>query len=275
MTRSSRCQRRLDRVDAAHHDAITGTPGSFDTLTQALDHARTFGRPEIRLRTLALHQDALDLDALIGGFKPLFKSLDPEKVNNIATSLVTVFQGQGGTISDILSQTAQLTSTLADRDQAIGEVITNLNTVLGTVVKHQKEFDSTVVNFETLITGLKNRADPLAGAIADISDASGTLAGLLVIGAGMRGPGFGALAGVPGWAFFGGVIGVAAMALMNRAIPQIGVANAITLSVAAQLVASVLCEHFGWLGTERSPAGMTRWIGVALLVVGAALVQRR
>ena len=128
---------------------------------------------------VARTQPALDLDALIGGFKPLFKSLDPEKVNNIATSLVTVFQGQGGTIKDILSQTAQLTSTLADRDQAIGEVITNLNTVLGTVVKHQKEFDSTVVNFETLITGLKNRADPLAGAIADISDASGTLAGLL------------------------------------------------------------------------------------------------
>lgn len=128
---------------------------------------------------VARTQPALDLDALIGGFKPLFKSLDPEKVNNIATSLVTVFQGQGGTISDILSQTAQLTSTLADRDQAIGEVIFNLNTVLGTVVKHQKEFDSTVVNFETLITGLKNRADPLAGAIADISDASGTLAGLL------------------------------------------------------------------------------------------------
>ena len=128
---------------------------------------------------VARTQPAPDLDALIGGFKPLFKSLDPEKVNNIATSLVTVFQGQGGTIKDILSQTAQLTSTLADRDQAIGEVITNLNTVLGTVVKHQKEFDSTVVNFETLITGLKNRADPLAGAIADISDASGTLAGLL------------------------------------------------------------------------------------------------
>jgi len=128
---------------------------------------------------VARTQPALDLDALIGGFKPLFKALEPEKVNNIATSLVTVFQGQGGTVSDILSQTAQLTSTLADRDRAIGEVITNLNTVLGTVVKHQKEFDATVNNFEILITGLKNRADPLAGAIADISNASGTLAGLL------------------------------------------------------------------------------------------------
>lgn len=128
---------------------------------------------------LARTQPALDLDALIGGFKPLFKSLDPEKVNSIATSLVTVFQGQGGTVANILSQTAQLTSTLADRDRAIGEVITNLNTVLTTVNKHQKEFDQTVTNFEVLITGLKNRADPLAGAVADISNASGTLASLL------------------------------------------------------------------------------------------------
>jgi phospholipid/cholesterol/gamma-HCH transport system substrate-binding protein len=124
-------------------------------------------------------QPALDLDALIGGFKPLFKSLDPDKVNNIASSLITVFQGQGGTINDILDQTAQLTSALADRDQAIGEVITNLNTVLATTVKHQKEFDQTVNNFEILITGLKNRADPLANAVADISNATGTLGDLL------------------------------------------------------------------------------------------------
>lgn len=128
---------------------------------------------------LARTQPALDLDALIGGFKPLFKALEPEKVNNIATSLLTVFQGQGGTISDILDQTAQLTSTLADRDEAIGEVVTNLNSTLTTVVKHQKEFDQTVNDLEVLITGLSNRADPLAGAIADISNGTGTLAGLL------------------------------------------------------------------------------------------------
>ena len=124
-------------------------------------------------------EPALDLDALIGGFRPLFKALDPEKVNNIATSLITVFQGQGGTINDILDQTAQLTSALADRDQAIGEVINNLNTVLDTTVKHQKDFDQTVNNFEVLITGLKNRADPLADSTANISNAAGTLADLL------------------------------------------------------------------------------------------------
>ena len=124
-------------------------------------------------------EPALDLDALIGGFRPLFRALDPEKVNTIAQSIITVFQGQGGTINDILDQTASLTSTLADRDQAIGEVIRNLNTVLDTTVRHQEQFDETLVNFERLITGLKNRADPIASSVADISDAAGTVADLL------------------------------------------------------------------------------------------------
>ncbi len=124
-------------------------------------------------------QPALDLDALIGGFRPVFRALDPDKVNNIAQSIITVFQGQGGTINDILDQTASLTSALADRDQAIGEVIKNLNTVLDTTVKHQQQFDDTVKNFEVLITGLKNREDPIASSVANISNAAGTVADLL------------------------------------------------------------------------------------------------
>ncbi|HEX5252712.1 MAG TPA: virulence factor Mce family protein [Mycobacterium sp.] len=124
-------------------------------------------------------QPALDLDALIGGFKPLFRALDPQKVNTIATALVTVFQGQGGTINDILDQTAQLTSRLGERDQAIGEVIKNLNTVLDTTVRHRQQFDQTINNLEVLITGLKDHGDQLAGGIAHISNATGTVADLL------------------------------------------------------------------------------------------------
>jgi phospholipid/cholesterol/gamma-HCH transport system substrate-binding protein len=124
-------------------------------------------------------EPALDLDALIGGFRPLFRALDPDKVNNIAQSIITIFQGQGGTINNILDQTASLTSALADRDQAIGEVIKNLNTVLDTTVKHQQQFDQTVQDFEKLITGLKNREDPIASSVANISDAAGTIADLL------------------------------------------------------------------------------------------------
>jgi phospholipid/cholesterol/gamma-HCH transport system substrate-binding protein len=128
---------------------------------------------------LSRTQPALDLDALIGGFRPLFRALDPQKVNNIATSIITVFQGQGGTINDILDQTAQLTAHIAERDQAIGEVVKNLNVVLDTTVKHRREFDQTIDNFEKLITGLNNHGDEQAAGIAHISNAAGTVADLL------------------------------------------------------------------------------------------------
>jgi len=99
--------------------------------------------------------------------------------DTIASSIITIFQGQGGTINDILDQTASLTSALADRDQAIGEVVKNLNTVLATTVKHQQQFDETVQNFEKLISGLNDRKDPIASSVANISEAAGTISDLL------------------------------------------------------------------------------------------------
>src|ERR1700739_1880402 len=128
---------------------------------------------------LARISPALDLDALIGGFKPLFRALDPEKVNTIATALGTVFQGQGGTINDILDHTAQLTAQIGQRDQAIGEVVKNLNIVLDTTVRHRQQLDQTINNLEGLITGLNYHRDQRAGGTAHISNAAGTVADLL------------------------------------------------------------------------------------------------
>jgi phospholipid/cholesterol/gamma-HCH transport system substrate-binding protein len=128
---------------------------------------------------LSRTQPALDLDALIGGFKPLFRALDPQKVNTIASSIITVFQGEGGTINDILDQTTQLTERLAESDEAIGDVIHNLNTVLDTTERHHDQLDTTIDKFEGLITGLKDRAVPLADGTAHVSNAAGTVAELL------------------------------------------------------------------------------------------------
>lgn len=124
-------------------------------------------------------EPALDLDALIGGFRPVLRALDPTKVNTIASAIVTVFQGQGGTVNDILDQTARLTSALADRDEAIGSVVKNLNTVLDSIIAQSGQVDATVINLETLITGLSNQAQPLADSVANLSTVSGKVAALL------------------------------------------------------------------------------------------------
>ena len=45
---------------------------------------------------LARTSPALDLDALIGGFRPLFRALDPDQVNALSGQLIQALQGQGG-----------------------------------------------------------------------------------------------------------------------------------------------------------------------------------
>ena len=87
---------------------------------------------------------ALDLDALIGGFRPLFRALDPDQVNALTGQLIPALQGQGATIGSFLAQTAAVTNTLADRDQLIGQVIDNLNSVLGSLGDQSDQFDKAV-----------------------------------------------------------------------------------------------------------------------------------
>ena len=78
-------------------------------------------------------QPALDLDALLGGLRPVLKGLDGAKVNEVSNAVIELLQGQGGALSNLLSTTSAFTQNLAARDQLIGDVINNLNTVLGTV----------------------------------------------------------------------------------------------------------------------------------------------
>ena len=66
---------------------------------------------------------ALDLTDLFNGFKPLFQALSPKDVNELSGEIVQVLQGEGGTVDSLLAHTGSLTTTLADRDQVIGQVI--------------------------------------------------------------------------------------------------------------------------------------------------------
>lgn len=50
-------------------------------------------------------QPALDLDALLGGLRPVLKGLDAGKVNTIASYVIELLQGQGGALSNLLADT--------------------------------------------------------------------------------------------------------------------------------------------------------------------------
>ncbi|MGV0744428.1 MCE family protein [Mycolicibacterium sp. XJ870] len=131
--------------------------------------------------TIALQntQPALDLDALLGGLRPVLKGLDGAKVNEVSNAVIELLQGQGGALSNMLTSTSAFTQNLAARDQLIGDVITNLNTVLGTVDEKGAQFDASVDELQKLITGLAEGRDPIAGAIAPLASAENDLTEML------------------------------------------------------------------------------------------------
>jgi phospholipid/cholesterol/gamma-HCH transport system substrate-binding protein len=124
-------------------------------------------------------QPALDLDALLGGLRPVVKGLDADKVNTISSAVIQLLQGQGGALSDVLANTSAFSSALGQRDQLIGDVITNLNTVLGTIDQKSAQFSTSVDQLQQLITGLARNKDDIAGAIPPLASTTTDLTELL------------------------------------------------------------------------------------------------
>ncbi|MQY24220.1 MCE family protein [Nocardia macrotermitis] len=122
---------------------------------------------------------ALDLDALLGGFHPLLQALDPRQVNELSMALLQIFQGRAGTITEVLERVGAVSTTLADRDQVIGRVITNLNTVLGEISSRGDQFGSTLDHLQQLVSGLASDRALIGRAVGTLDRATETFAGLL------------------------------------------------------------------------------------------------
>ncbi|MBM7366032.1 MCE family protein [Gordonia hydrophobica] len=124
-------------------------------------------------------EPALDLDKLLGGFKPLFRTLDPQQVNKLSSSLIAVFQGQGAGLNNLLANTAEFTDQIADRDALIGSVIDNLNQTLGTLEDDHRGLDQSVDRMQQLISGLAGDRSVIGESITQTSRATTGLASLM------------------------------------------------------------------------------------------------
>ena len=128
---------------------------------------------------------ALDLTVLFNGFKPLFQALSPSDVNELSYEIIQVFQGQGGTLDGMLAHTASITQTLADRDRVIGQLITNLNSVLDHVGRRNRQLNQLITTFRQFVGGLKRDRGAILGSLDQISNLSVQTADLV---SGIRAP---------------------------------------------------------------------------------------
>lgn len=85
----------------------------------------------------------------------------------------------------------------------------------------------------------------------------------------------GSVAAVPAWAWFGGLLGATYVAATTVLGPKLGAASFLALTLAGQMVAALLVDHYGVIGFPQSPLTPTRLVGTALLVAGVLLIMRR
>ncbi|WP_298175891.1 MCE family protein [Saccharomonospora sp.] len=121
---------------------------------------------------------ALDLTELFHGFQPLFSALDPGEVNQLSGEIIQVLQGESGTVESLLRHTGSLTETLADRDRVIGEVITNLNSVLDTINNEGDALSGLVSTLQELVSGLAGDREAIGESIEGMAALTTATAGL-------------------------------------------------------------------------------------------------
>src|SRR5262245_23749823 len=124
-------------------------------------------------------QPALDLTVLFNGFKPLFQALSPSDINQLSYEIVQVFQGEGGTLEGLLQHTASVTSTLADRDQVISDLVDNLSEVLDHVADRDQQLNELITTFRQFVGGLNQDRDAILGSLDQISQLSVQTASLV------------------------------------------------------------------------------------------------
>ena len=130
---------------------------------------------------LAHTTPALDLTELFNGFQPLFQALSPGAVNQLSSEIIEVFQGESPNITALVASVGSLTTALSTRDQVIGEVIGNLNSVLHTIGSRSGKLSNLVATLQELVSGLAADRVPIGSAISSIASLTSATAGLLQV----------------------------------------------------------------------------------------------
>jgi transporter family-2 protein len=107
-----------------------------------------------------------------------------------------------------------------------------------------------------------------------VSFAVGTFSLLVVTVLFVRGfPSSERIAGAPWWVWAGGFLGAFYVLGSVVTAPKLGAATLVAVILAGQAVASLLVDHFGWVGFEENPVTPGRLAGMGFVAVGVALVR--
>jgi phospholipid/cholesterol/gamma-HCH transport system substrate-binding protein len=88
----------------------------------------------------SMTQPSFDITKLFNGLQPVLSTLSPDDLNTFTANVDTFLSGDGSGLGPVLESIHTLTQFLADRQQIVATLMTNLKAVADTMSGHAKDF---------------------------------------------------------------------------------------------------------------------------------------
>lgn len=88
-------------------------------------------------------------------------------------------------------------------------------------------------------------------------------------------PNFTMLGLIPWYLWLGGSLGVYAISMSIFTAPQLGFLSLSALIIFGQIIMSIILDHFGWFGIEKTAISGSRCLGAVIIFMGVILTLQR
>lgn len=149
----------------------------------AIEASETAPRRDGNTVTAAATSPPVNLTALMNGFEPLFASLEPKQVNDLAQGFVDTFAGRTKSVDLLLKQISTMGSNLSSSSAVFARVVSNLDTLMRTADQRSGQLSelfaglggltSAIVGDEGRLSALFDSGDRALAALARMMTAAG------------------------------------------------------------------------------------------------------
>ena len=122
---------------------------------------------------------ALDLSVVFNNLRPLIQSTNPEEINLVSRAVLGVFKGREGTVAKILGNIGDVTQELADKDQRLARLVTNLDRLTEILNGESTDIRGGINRFGELMESLAQTTPTIERVVDQLDDASGRFGTIL------------------------------------------------------------------------------------------------
>jgi len=150
--------------------------------------------------TVERSHDVVDLGRLVNQLAPLARSVAPDDLNRILTTLVQAFDGNAASFDALFADLTSVLDALAERDETIGQMLADYATVSDALASRDEQIQAMVSNLVEIAATFADNETLLDDALRQLSSFSSGLDTLLTTNAAEFGASLDSLAVLTGTA---------------------------------------------------------------------------